>query len=64
MAKYGGMTVGERLFTAGLLDSWRAAAEARNREEMIAILNRVELFGDRAATVADSILADPAKYGF
>ena len=61
--KYSGMTTNERLFVAGLLDKFDAAARKRDRSRMIAILTKVELEG-QADEIADTILSDPAKYGF
>jgi hypothetical protein len=61
---YGGMTVNERLFTAGLLESFDSAARARNRAEMISILLRVQLSEKDAAWSVDTILANPRSYGF
>jgi hypothetical protein len=58
---YGGMTVNERLFAAGLLDEFDAAARARDRARMIEILAKVEV-GDPAWAV-DTILENPAKHG-
>ena len=56
MGKCGGMTVNERLVEAGLMDAWDSALNARNREEMIAILSQVEL-ESQAGKIADSVLA-------
>lgn len=61
MGKYGGMTVNERLVEAGLMDAWDSALNARNREEMIAILSQVEL-ESQAGIIADSALATPPKW--
>jgi hypothetical protein len=59
---YSGMTVNERLFASGLIDDFDRAASARNREEMIAILKRVDV--DNPEWTADSIIGSPAKYGY
>jgi hypothetical protein len=37
-SRYAGMTTNERLFDAGLLSKWDAAARSRNRERMIELL--------------------------
>ena len=55
-----GMTVNERLYEVGLIEAWDAAARARDRERLIAILAEIDV----APTTADSLLANPAKYGF
>lgn len=59
--RYGGMTVNERLFAAGLLARWDAAVRTSNGEEMIAILASVEL-SDQAQDIADAVLTNPSKY--
>jgi hypothetical protein len=61
---YGGMTVNERLVVSGLADEWDAAVRRRDREAMIAILMRVDLAQADAAWSADTLLADPSRYGF
>ena len=62
-SKYSGMTTNERLFEAGLLDTFDQAARRRDRAAMIAALDQVEL-EDQSAHVADTILANPKFYGF
>jgi len=47
-ARFGGMTVNERLFDAGLIEDWDNAVRARDQERMILIVSAVEL-GDEAA---------------
>ncbi|HEY0862559.1 MAG TPA: hypothetical protein VGD97_00510 [Lacunisphaera sp.] len=58
------MTVNERLFACGLIDRWDAAVRERKREEMISVLGQVALTQEQAAWTTDTVLADPAKYGF
>jgi hypothetical protein len=53
-SRYAGMTVSERLFDAGLLQSFNAAARQRNRAEMIRLLTHVDV--KDAAYSADAIL--------
>lgn len=59
---YGGMTVNERLFAAGLLSEWDIAAASRNREHMIVLLRRVALT-EQAEQIVDTVLAGPERYG-
>ena len=59
---YAGMSVNERLFDAGLLDAFNAAARARDRAEMIRLLASVDL--EDAAGSVDMILETPARYGY
>ena len=62
-SEYAGMTVNERLFAAGLLDAFDAAAKRRDRDEMIRLLASVELEGPDGPAIVDTILANPGKYG-
>jgi len=62
-SRYAGMTTNERLFDAGLLLEWSAAARSRNRERMIELLGKVDL-ADQAEWIVDTTLSNPAKYGF
>lgn len=62
-SKFAGMTTNERLFAAGLLDTFNQAARRRDRARMIEVLSKVEL-ADQADKIADGILADPKRYGF
>jgi hypothetical protein len=59
---YGGMTVNERLFAAGLLTKWDDAARKRDRVNMIELLSRVDL-GQQAEHIVDTVLSNPSKYG-
>ncbi len=58
----GGMTVNERLVHVGLIDEWEAAARRHGRSAMIALLERVRV--SRPERTVDTLLSDPAKYGF
>ena len=60
---YHGMTVNERLFSAGLLEAWDAAVKSANRDRMIELLLEVELCG-QAERITDAVLANPSFYGF
>lgn len=60
---FAGMTTNERLYFAGLMPEWDAAAQSRNRERMVEILSRVGL-GSQANDIAGTVLADPKRYGF
>lgn len=57
-----GMTINERLFHVGILNKWKAAVRRRDRQEMIALLEQVEVT-DPQLTV-DTVLTDPQAYGF
>ena len=59
-----GMTVNERLFAYGLFGRWDAAVRSRKREEMISVLCEVALTKEQATWTTDTMLANPAKYGF
>ena len=64
MSDYRGMTVNERLVSAGLLDAFDAAARGRDKFRMNEILLSVQLSADQAAEAVNTILNDPKKYGF
>jgi hypothetical protein len=55
-ARFGAMTVNERLFDAGLLREWDEAVRVRDRDQMILILSAVER-ENQAAQIADAVLA-------
>lgn len=50
------MTVNERLFVAGLLSSFEAAAKEGDRDALIALLSKVDLAG-QGQQIADSVLS-------
>jgi hypothetical protein len=58
-----GMTTNERLAAAGLLESFDAAVRMQDRDRMIELLRRTDL-GDEAIAIAETILANPERYGF
>ena len=58
------MTVNERLFNAGTLEAFDAAARRRDRSAMIRLLEEVQLMRAEAEQSVDTVLANPAKYGF
>lgn len=59
---YSGMTVNERLYVAGLLEKFDAAARSRNRNEMLNILRKVDV--ESPKQTADAILENPKMYGY
>lgn len=61
---FGGMTVNERLFTAGLVGQFDAAIDAGDRDRAIDLLTRVAMSESSAATTVDAVLANPSKYGY
>lgn len=64
MADFGGMTVNERLATAGLLKAFDSAVSQRDRAGILELLRKVALTAEQAAQTADAILADPGRYGY
>jgi hypothetical protein len=60
--EYAGMTVNERLSSAGLLVTFDKAVQRGDRDAMIELLTAVEL-GEQAAGIADAILSHPTRYG-
>jgi hypothetical protein len=61
--RFGGMTVNERLFAAGILDQFDDAARRRDRQAMLAYLRRVAMTDSQAIETTDAILANPSLYG-
>lgn len=61
---FGGMTVNERLFEAGLLQQFDTAIDSGDRQRAIEILLRVAMSDASAAETVDAVLANPAKYGY
>lgn len=58
---FGGMSVNARLYDAGLLDVFAAAATARDRNTMIQLLSGVAV--SEPELIVDAMLADPVRYG-
>ncbi len=61
---FAGMTVNECLVTAGLLDEFDAAIDSDDRRRAIQLLERVAMSRDSATSTVDTVVADPAKYGY
>jgi len=59
---YGGMTVNERLFEAGLLDQFDGAIRQSDRVKMIECLVSVDIETAAAEKIADEVLANPRRY--
>lgn len=60
---YGGMTVNERLFTAGTLEQFDVAIRLGDRATMVILLIAVEIDFAEAEKIADTVLAHPTRYG-
>ncbi len=58
------MTVNERLFAGGLLDTWDEAARKRDQARMTAILLQTAIEPEQAERTADAVLENPGMYGF
>lgn len=56
------MTVNERLVEAGLRDQWDVAVRARDRGAMLELMRMVEVTPPEFTV--DTILANPARYGY
>jgi hypothetical protein len=59
-----GMTLNERLHSAGLLDEFDSAARRRDRDALVALLSRIDLPRKSAEESVEALLGDPAKYGY
>jgi len=56
MVDYSGMTVNERLFTAGLHSEFEAAIVARDRTRALVVLAQVGMTPEQAAFTVDATL--------
>ena len=63
-SRYAGMTVNERLIEANLLKEFDHAERKRDREQMFVLLQNVEMTYDQVVYTADTILANPSRYGY
>jgi hypothetical protein len=61
---YLGMTTNERLFAAGCLDAFDAAACRRDRSEMVRLLLKTFATQSNAESIADQILSSPDTCGY
>jgi hypothetical protein len=59
-----GMTVNERLYSAGLLEDFDAAVERGDKDEVIRLLQAVHLSPQDAQWSADTLFANFARYGY
>jgi hypothetical protein len=57
-----GMTLNERLWVAQLFDRWSAAVEARDYDELLAILREVDI--PDGSWMVDAVLAHPERYRY
>ena len=58
------MTVNERLFVCGLMADFDVAIRERKRKEAIEVLSKVAMTEKEAAYTIDTILKNPAYYGY
>ena len=61
--QYRGMSMKDRLFSAGLLNDFDEEVGSGNRKKMIELLDRVGL-ASQSVWIADSILSHPTKAGW
>lgn len=59
MSDFGGMTVNERIFAAGLIAAWDYVVESREEETLREILAKVELTDQADVIVASAIQRKP-----
>jgi hypothetical protein len=62
--EFGGMTVNERLVTAGLIGQFDAAIDAGDRHRAMDLLRQVAMSESSAAATVDAVLADPSRCGY
>ncbi len=62
--KIRGMTVNERLFHLGLFPQFEAAARARSKPDIVAVLIEAGFTPEQAQGTASALLAAPERYGY
>ena len=64
--RYAGMTMNERLWEAGLIPRWDAAAKARDRATLLRLCALVGIAEGPTGRgwIVDTLLANPERYGF
>jgi hypothetical protein len=60
----GGMTVNERLFHFGLIESFDLAAKSGNFDALVHLLVQAKLSEEQAEQTARGLLDDPKRYGY
>ena len=61
---YAGMTTNERLFVAGTLERFDDAVKKADRETMVKLLVNVQISGEEARQITETILSDPKRFGY
>jgi hypothetical protein len=64
MARPAALTLNERLYEAGILDSFAAAVERGDKAAVVAFLKAVEIDPTEAVVTADMILNNPKRHGY
>jgi hypothetical protein len=59
-----GMTVNERLAHFHLFEAFDAAVLSRDLSKIAAVLRKAKLSEEQAIYTTETILSDPAKYGY
>ncbi len=64
MARFGGLTLNERLLVSGLLERFDEAVHTQNHEEAVKLLLKTGMRKLEAEDTVTSILSDPKAYGY
>lgn len=64
VSRYAGMTTNERLLSAGRLEAFDEAARRRDADTLVTILLGVEVPRDQSIAIAETVVADPERFGF
>jgi hypothetical protein len=59
-----GMTVNERLYHSGLIESFDLAAKSRDFGALVHLLVQAKLSEEQAEQTARGLLDDPKRYGY
>ena len=64
MNKFAGMTMNERLYTAGIADKFDAAVRRKDKTVLMELLAQIEIPARQSQETIDLIFGNPAKYGY
>lgn len=64
MARFGGLTLNERLLVSGLLPKFDEAIHSNNQEEAVKLLLKTGMRKVEAEDTVNDILSDPKAYGY
>ena len=64
MARFGGLTLNERLHVSGLLERFDEAIHSQNKDEAVKLLLKTGMRKVEAEETVGEIIKDPKAYGY